>query len=146
MPWIGVDLDGTLAKMPPDGNIMIIGEPLAPMVNRVKAWLAEDKDVRIFTARVGKTPSEAECRDTIRATFPYAYPWAFRSASSIDVRQWWLNYQEVIISRWCETHLGRRLPITATKDFDMIQLWDDRAVRVMTDTGLTLEEWLQANP
>jgi hypothetical protein len=49
--WIGVDLDGTLAtyggwKGPDD-----IGEPIAPMVERVKAWLAAGKEVRIFTAR-----------------------------------------------------------------------------------------------
>lgn len=51
--WIGVDLDGTLAKyggwVGPDH----IGEPIEPMLARVKAWLIEGKDVRIFTARAG---------------------------------------------------------------------------------------------
>jgi NTP pyrophosphatase (non-canonical NTP hydrolase) len=49
--WIGVDLDGTLAHyerwVRPDD----IGAPIAPMVGRVKGWLADDWDVRIFTAR-----------------------------------------------------------------------------------------------
>ena len=49
--WIGVDLDKTLAHyqhfVAPDD----IGEPIAAMVERVKGWLAEGKEVRIFTAR-----------------------------------------------------------------------------------------------
>lgn len=51
MAWIGVDLDGTLAHyggwVGPDH----IGEPVPAMVARVRTWLAEGKEVRIFTAR-----------------------------------------------------------------------------------------------
>ncbi len=51
-PWIGVDLDGTLAY---SDHIFrgedFIGEPIAPMVAKVREWLEEGKDVRIFTAR-----------------------------------------------------------------------------------------------
>jgi hypothetical protein len=51
--WIGVDLDGTLAeyhgwKGPELENI---GAPVPLMLERVKRWLAEGRDVRIFTAR-----------------------------------------------------------------------------------------------
>ena len=51
MGWIGVDLDGTLAKY--DGNYEQgkIGDPVRPMLRRVKQWVADGKDVRIFTAR-----------------------------------------------------------------------------------------------
>lgn len=49
--WIGVDLDGTLALydnwISPDH----IGEPIPAMVDRVKAWLGQGIEVRIFTAR-----------------------------------------------------------------------------------------------
>lgn len=31
--------------------------------------------------------------------------------------------------------IGRELPVTATKDFAMIELWDDRAVQVRMNTG-----------
>jgi hypothetical protein len=41
----------------------------------------------------------------------------------------------VAIDRWCETHIGRRLPITCRKDFAMVELWDDRAVQVTINTG-----------
>ncbi len=43
--FVGVDFDGTLV-----GEKENMGEPIMPMVNRVKEWLAEGMDVRIFTA------------------------------------------------------------------------------------------------
>ena len=54
-PWIGVDLDGTLAH--DLGNrrenrcLEQIGSPIKPMLNRLRKWLAEGKTVKIFTAR-----------------------------------------------------------------------------------------------
>ena len=48
--WIAVDLDGTLAKYGRYSES--IGEPIEPMINRVKRWLAKGKEVRVLTARV----------------------------------------------------------------------------------------------
>lgn len=42
------------------------------------------------------------------------------------------------IEAWCRQHLGEVLPITCCKDFDMIELWDDRARRVEFNTGRPL--------
>ena len=106
--WIGVDLDGTLAHYDEWEGIEYIGEPIAPMVNRVKAWLADGIDVRIFTARVGGSADLAAA-----ARRP--------------------------IERWCLEHIGRILPITATKDFGLYQLWDDRAVQVECNTGRRMD-------
>lgn len=39
------------------------------------------------------------------------------------------------IEAWCLRHFDKRLPITNVKDFDMIELWDDRAVQVELNTG-----------
>jgi hypothetical protein len=39
------------------------------------------------------------------------------------------------INEWAETHIGQRLPITCEKDYHMIELWDDRAIRVVENTG-----------
>jgi len=39
------------------------------------------------------------------------------------------------IEDWCETHIGVVLPVTCKKDYQMIQLWDDRAVQVVRNTG-----------
>jgi hypothetical protein len=39
------------------------------------------------------------------------------------------------IKRWCEEHLGEPLEVTNEKDYGMVELWDDRAVEVQTNTG-----------
>jgi hypothetical protein len=106
--WIGVDLDGTLAHYDDWEGIEHIGAPIGPMVKRVRAWLEQGIEVRIFTARVGGSPEQAA---TAR---PY-------------------------IERWCREHLGEVVPITATKDFGMYELWDDRAVQVECNTGRRMD-------
>lgn len=49
--WIGVDLDGTLAHYDYFRGEEHIGLPVEPMVRRVRKWLREGRDVRLFTAR-----------------------------------------------------------------------------------------------
>lgn len=50
--WIGVDLDGTLAKkLGGDFDKDKIGEPVPEMVRKVKRALADGKTIKIFTAR-----------------------------------------------------------------------------------------------
>lgn len=112
--WIGVDLDGTLAKY--DGwKGGEIGEPIEPMVRRVRDWLNAGTDVRIVTARVAVTNSRNQVGGVDNAEFAAE--------------------QALAIGAWCVKHLGRSIPITATKDFGMIELWDDRCVRVVPNTG-----------
>ena len=49
--WIGVDLDATLAEYNGWKGIAHIGEPVPQMLERVKAWLSQGAEVKIFTAR-----------------------------------------------------------------------------------------------
>lgn len=49
--WIGVDLDGTLAHYDKWQGHEHIGDPIPVMLDRVKAWIADGKLVKIFTAR-----------------------------------------------------------------------------------------------
>jgi hypothetical protein len=49
--WIGVDLDGTLAQYDHYRGDDHVGAPIQPMVDRVRGWLADGHDVRLFTAR-----------------------------------------------------------------------------------------------
>lgn len=53
---IAVDLDGTLAHHDPKAQYLAsqIGEPIKPMLERVKRWIEEGHEVVIFTARVGE--------------------------------------------------------------------------------------------
>lgn len=104
MGWIGVDLDGTLAKAggwKPGDPEHTIGDPIPRMLKRVKGWLQEGLDVRILTARAGR-PN------------PLIIP---------------------AIEAWLYKHLGVVLPITDKKDYDMVELWDDRAIQVELNTG-----------
>lgn len=39
------------------------------------------------------------------------------------------------ITKWCLEHIGVALPVTDKKDFDMVALFDDRAVAVEKNTG-----------
>lgn len=103
--WIGVDLDGTIAHYDGWRGDTHIGPPVPKMLARVKAWLAEGKTVKIVTAR-------AACADPEE-----------RAAVVEAVR------------RWCYEHVGEFLEITASKDYAMIELWDDRCVQVVRNTG-----------
>lgn len=103
--WIGVDLDGTLAEYHGWQGINHIGPPIEPMVARVKQWLAEGQEVRIFTARVSSDDSSELI--VIRAA----------------------------IHKWCREHIGRTLEVTNVKDYGMKELYDDRCVTVEQNTG-----------
>ena len=113
--WYGVDLDGTLAVYDPETweGLAHIGAPVPAMVARVKRWLAEGRDVRIVTARVAPTEEEIEI-GVVKALKAKA-----------------LEY----IHAWCLTHIGELLPVTCSKDFGMVELWDDRVVQVVPNEG-----------
>ncbi len=45
------------------------------------------------------------------------------------------------VNAWCLKHFGRYFPVTFSKDFAMMELWDDRCVQVMPNTGMTVGEF-----
>lgn len=49
--WIGVDLDGTLARYTGWKGATKIGTPIPRMVRRIRRWVSHGKKVKIFTAR-----------------------------------------------------------------------------------------------
>jgi len=96
------------------------------MLERVKKWLAEGKRVKIFTARVGAS--------------------GLTSGPGLKDDVAFADRQRQNIQAWCIRHLGVLLEVTATKDFKMIELWDDRAVAIETNTGeLRLHEDTRRN-
>ncbi len=56
--WIGVGLDGTLAKSAPDTDPRDIGTAIPPMLKRVRYWIKTGRTVKIFTARAGDAQDE----------------------------------------------------------------------------------------
>jgi hypothetical protein len=107
--WIGVDLDGTLATYDYWRGPWHIGEPIMPMVDRVKYWLSQGYEVRIFTARVSHDGTPERITDAEIAL--------------------------ASIQAWCSMHIGQVLRVTNQKDFGMAELWDDRAVQVVRNVG-----------
>lgn len=115
--WIGVDLDGTLAEYHGWVSEEHIGQPVPAMAERVRVWLADGRDVRIFTARVDG--------GEVALSMGNSAGEAFRDVDRI----------RAIIQDWTFQHFGVRLPVTNRKDYGMVELWDDRCVRVKANTG-----------
>ncbi|MCP4117787.1 MAG: hypothetical protein GY737_20795 [Desulfobacteraceae bacterium] len=97
--WIGVDLDGTLARSDTLFTLNRIGDPVPKMLDRVKSMIERGTRVKIFTAR---------------ASDPEQIP---------------------LIEAWLRENEIPNLEVTNIKDYDMIRLYDDRAVQVIANTG-----------
>lgn len=109
--WIGFDLDGTLAEYAGWQGIEHIGKPVKRMCNLAKKLHAEGKVIKIFTARVAPRKDKSEN-----------------------------NNAKKYIEKWCEENLGFVPPVTYEKDALMEALYDDRAVQVIPNTGIEIEE------
>ena len=107
-PWIGFDLDGTLAEHGKYKGPDHIGTMIQRMKEILLECLRQRFRVKIMTARMG----HADTRDESRT----------------------------IIQDWLEANGLPRLEVTCKKDYKMIRLYDDRAVQVIPNTGVTLEE------
>jgi hypothetical protein len=112
-PWIGLDLDGTLAEYHGWESETRIGKPIKPMVERLEAWLDEGRRVKIFTARVA----------------------GVREAPVAVIRE--------CIWKWLAKHVRNYQlidDVTHEKDYGMSVLYDDRCVQVEVNTGRLLSE------
>jgi hypothetical protein len=120
--WIAVDLDGTLAVWESWVAWNHIGKPIPKMVERIRGWLREGKVIRIFTARV------AFDNDVCKVT---GQPFT-RS----DMQK--------VIAEWTLRHIGTALESTAIKDFACQEIWDDKAIGMVPNTGDTLTDEMEA--
>ena len=142
--WYGFDLDGTLAKYDGWKGIDHIGEPVAPMVDRLRKMHAEGKVVKIMTARVAPR-ANAEYKDREKCAPPdyvaeagrsdYAISWAESMYLSLD--KW--GAREFIVD-WCLKNLGFLPEITHEKDHLMLELYDDRVKQVVPNEGRLVED------
>lgn len=104
--YIGVDFDATLATYDGWKGVGVLGDPIPFMTQRVLTWLTQGKEVKIFTARAANDNPEE---------------------LAVDIKA---------IEDWCMKHLGTKLEVTCIKDQYMEEYWDDRAVRVVANTGI----------
>ena len=107
--YVGVDLDATLAHYDGWHGPLHIGAPIPRMVRRVKALVARGVRVKVFTARA------SESDPVMRARIVKA------------------------IQDWTEEHVGFRLEVTNVKDYELVALFDDRAVQVVPNTGVRVD-------
>lgn len=107
-----VDFDGVLAKYDnweKQGNE--VGEPIKPMVKKVKGWLSKGIKISIFTARLSHGNLESE-------------------------------RQIALIQKFLKDNgLPETLPITCIKSYWFTKFFDDRAYRVISNTGV-----IEGNP
>ena len=120
--WVGVDLDGTLAEYHGWVDELHIGPPIPAVLARVKHYLEQGIEVRIFTARVDGGQAAIDMGEENGERFR--------------------DVQRIVeaIQRWCLKHLGQKLPVTNKKDYGMVRLYDDRAVQVVPNTGIILQD------
>lgn len=104
--WIGVDLDGTLARYDRWRGEDHIGEPIERIVDLIRTYREAGYEVRIMTARVSNPEGDRDV-ERVRA----------------------------LIQAYTLQHIGEVLPVTCCKDYGMIKLYDDRAVQVIANTG-----------
>ena len=110
--WVGVDLDATLAQYDHWRGVEHIGKPVPAMLERVRAWVASGQEVRIFTARAFRMLSPEGSADRVEGERVVAR-----------------------IHEWLAEHGLPLLAVTCVKDFGMIELWDDRCIQVIPNTG-----------
>lgn len=112
--WVGIDLDGTLAEyhgMPKDRSI---GKPIGPCVQAVKNLLSRGIEVRIVTARA--------CSDHV-------------NVDGVPAQ----DRDEICkVERWCEEHIGQKLPVVFWKDRRMVELWCDRSIQMIPNEGIPI--------
>lgn len=114
--WIGVDFDGTLARYDAWEGPLEFGDPIPRMVSRVHTWVKAGITVKIFTARVAQDQGGYTKEEIAEA-----------------------------IKDWCRTRINLELEVTCVKDFGCIEIWDDRAVQVRQNTGLSETELIMEN-
>ena len=64
---VAVDLDGTLSHYDKWVDEWTFGEPIQPMMERVKAWLEEGTRVVIFSARADTVLSTSLIKDWLKS-------------------------------------------------------------------------------
>lgn len=111
--WVGVDLDRTLAVYP-------AGDKVNDSPDAIGAPIEPMRQRVLSWLRAGLDVRLMTARWSAQHRIPgFAEAWAEWSAKNLD---------------------GRVLPLQSEKNYDMFELWDDRAVRVFQNTGLTLED------
>jgi hypothetical protein len=103
----GVDLDCTLATYEEFVAPDVIGEPIPLMVERVRQWLENGDRVDVFTARAHPSHGPEQVEKETR-----------------------------VIKKWFYDVFGVEPIVTCQKDPQWEDIWDDKTVQVIPNTGM----------
>jgi hypothetical protein len=127
-PWVGVDFDATLFEYHEWVKWDSFGKIIPVMRDRVLAYLESGTNVRIVTARIGLP----------QYIHPYSgpiYNWQKNSVCKVSGEM----FSDEMMIRAMQAHMvDNGLPplwVQCFKDYNMIRLYDDRAVQVEPNTG-----------
>ncbi len=113
-PWIGFDLDGTLAEaLPHWQGPGAIGKPRPHMIQKAKEHIKNGDVIKIFTARISYVGCHCDVLGTTQTRNHIVEP----------------------IKRWVEEHIGcANVQVTCIKDGGMKIMYDDRAADIEPKT------------
>lgn len=114
--WFGFDLDKTIAVDEGGTRGGVIGDPIKPLIRRMKYYLRTGRKVCIVSARVH--PSEIDCEP-----------------QRILIRNFLIQH--------IGEFYARQVDIRSDKDRHMIALFDDRAMQVIPNKGVVVKEELR---
>lgn len=103
----------------------------------MRGWIGVDLDATL--AEYNGWVSETHIGEPIPAMVARVHKWL---AEGVRVKIFTARVSDdptgkvnKVIQEWCKLHLGLVLEVTCRKDYAMLELWDDRAVRVIPNTG-----------
>ncbi len=111
-------------------------EPRKGAIQPYTGWVGVDLDATL--ARYDSWKGKLHIGDPIPAMVKRVKNWlaAGRDVRIFTARAHMMSARvKSAIEKWLQTHIGRSLPITNSKDPGMSELWDDRAVSVARNRG-----------
>lgn len=99
------------------------------------SWIGVDLDGTL--AEYGGFKGKDNIGDPIPKMLARVHKWLSEGKEvRIFTARAWLPEQIPPVKAWCKKWIGVELEVTNVKDFAMIELWDDRAIQVIANTGL----------
>lgn len=127
--------------------VRTLAERMQPKPTRLHPWIGVDFDGTLAISEPGTRLRPVDLK-AVPLMASRVIEWL---AIGYDVRLFTARFTNPLpneiaeLRHWCLVWLGREIPITATKDGDMVVLFDDRAVQVERNTGRIIGDFTDEN-
>jgi hypothetical protein len=131
------DKQSKLIKLLSEFNIIAIPIEENKKENKSKEWIAVDLDGTIATYNDTLPHDPETIGDPIPKMISRIKKWINdgKQIKIMTARADKNDKSAEVIKKWCIKHIGQELEITNTKDKNMTELWDDRAIQIVKNTG-----------